>query len=301
MLARATQSAARFINARALARSMATKAESIVPEIRKVSFHGKTTSPHRFHALCGGFDPLFGAESVSQSSFFNESQVGVIGMGLMGHGIIQVSAEAGFDVHGVDASFDSREAGMKRISSSLEKQAAKAVAKGKTTEEDAATNIQAILGRVSHGDTYDGLADCDLIIEALPENVELKREVWAKVEELLAGSSSMPILASNTSSLQLSDMAVGNPSRLVGLHFFNPVQLMRLVEVVRGDETTPDVFDTASKYVEAIGKTAVQCGDTPGFVVNRLLVPYMAQVSTILLECANVYVFVLVLARKLVT
>jgi 3-hydroxyacyl-CoA dehydrogenase len=201
-------------------------------------------------------------------------------MGLMGHGIIQVSAEAGFEVHGIDASADGRKAGMQRISSSLEKQASKAVAKGKATEEEAAANMSAVLGRVSHGETYDGLADCDLIIEALPENVELKRKMWASVEELLAASDAKPILASNTSSLQLRDMSVSDPSRLVGLHFFNPVQLMRLVEVVRGDETKPEVFDTAAKYVDAIGKTAVQCGDTPGFVVNRLLVPYMAQVRT---------------------
>lgn len=200
-------------------------------------------------------------------------------MGLMGHGIIQVTAEAGLSVVGVDPFDEARTAGIRRIQGSLEKMASKAVAKGKKSEEEAAAYVSATMGRISAEASLAAVADCDLIIEAMPEDIDLKNRVFSELQDEIAkAAGSNPILASNTSSLQLSDMTVvKDRQRFLGLHFFNPVQLMGLVEVVKGAETSEDVFDTGMKYVQAIRKTPVACGDTPGFVVNRLLVPYMSQ------------------------
>lgn len=207
-------------------------------------------------------------------------QVGVIGMGLMGHGIIQVAAQAGFDVVGYDAFPGAADKAMERINGSLAKQTGRAVQKGSMTEADAAASVESTIARITHSGDMDALKGCSLVIEAMPEDIALKRKVWTDLQAATAGTE--PILATNTSSLQLADMAAstGSPDRFVGLHFFNPVQLMRLVEVVRTDDTSEAAVDVACRFVEAIGKTPVMCKDTPGFVVNRLLVPYMAQVRT---------------------
>lgn len=203
-------------------------------------------------------------------------KVGVIGCGLMGHGIVQVAAQGGFDVVAFEADQKALERGLGRIEKSLGKLAAKAVEKGKATQEQADANATATRARITGSTDKASLADCDLVVEAIVEDLDIKKALFAELGSLCKPET---IFASNTSSFPIREMAVasGRPERMVGLHFFNPVQLMRLVEVVRSDATTDDVFAEARSFGEAVGKTPVSCKDTPGFVVNRLLVPYMTQ------------------------
>ena len=203
-------------------------------------------------------------------------KVGVVGCGLMGHGIVQVAAQAGCQVVALEAEDAFLQKGLGRIEKSLAKLAEKAVAKGKATEEEAKANAAATFARISGSTNKADLADCDLVVEAIVEDLDVKKALFA---ELGGVCKSETIFASNTSSFPIAEMAEasGRPARFVGLHFFNPVQLMRLVEVVRTDATDEEVFAAARAFGEAVGKAPVACKDTPGFVVNRLLVPYMAQ------------------------
>lgn len=203
-------------------------------------------------------------------------KVGVVGCGLMGHGIAQVAAQGGFDVIAFEVAQEPLDKGIARIEESLAKFAAKAVKKGKQTEAEASAWVTATRGRITPSTDERDLADCDLVIEAIVEDLDLKKELFAR---LGAAAKAETIFASNTSSFPVAEMAEasGRPARFVGLHFFNPVQLMRLVEVVRTDGTDDDVFAAARAFGEACGKSPVSCRDTPGFVVNRLLVPYMVQ------------------------
>jgi len=203
-------------------------------------------------------------------------KVGVVGCGLMGHGIVQVAAQAGCQVVALEAEQAFLDKGLGRIEKSLGKLAEKAVAKGKATEEDAQANAKATFARITGTTERAQLADCDLVVEAIVEDLDAKKSLFAELGGLCKAET---IFASNTSSFPIGEMAEasGRPSRFVGLHFFNPVQLMRLVEVVRTDSTDEDVFAAARAFGEAVGKAPVACKDTPGFVVNRLLVPYMAQ------------------------
>ncbi|MCH2106812.1 MAG: 3-hydroxyacyl-CoA dehydrogenase NAD-binding domain-containing protein [Planctomycetes bacterium] len=202
--------------------------------------------------------------------------VGVVGCGLMGHGIAQIAAQGGYKVIVSEADQGALDKGLSRIEKSLAKLAEKLVEKGKKSAEDAEADAAAAFGRISGTLDRADLADCDLICEAIVENLEVKNELF---RELGASVKESCIFATNTSSFPVAEMAAasGRPSRFVGLHFFNPVQLMRLVEVVHTDETDEEVFAAARAFGEACGKTAVSCKDTPGFVVNRLLVPYMVQ------------------------
>jgi 3-hydroxyacyl-CoA dehydrogenase len=161
-------------------------------------------------------------------------------------------------------------AGLGRIDKSLAKLAEKAAEKGQ--QFDAAGVRARITGTLSKQD----LADCDLVVEAIVENLDVKKALFAELGKLCKPET---IFASNTSSFPIAAMAEasGRPARFVGLHFFNPVQLMKLVEVVRTDKTDAAVFEAARAFGVACGKTAIACKDTPGFVVNRLLVPYMSQ------------------------
>lgn len=203
-------------------------------------------------------------------------KVGMVGLGLMGHGIAQTAATAGFEVVALDMNQQGLDAGMKRIADSLGKIQARNVKKGVISEEDAKATVEATLARITPTTKTEDLADCDLVIEAIVENVAVKKEFYAKLGSIVKPSG---IFASNTSSLAISDFAgsSGRPEKVVGLHFFNPVQLMKLVEVVRTDATDPAVFDACKKWVNDIKKHPVSCVDTPGFIVNRLLVPYLAQ------------------------
>jgi 3-hydroxybutyryl-CoA dehydrogenase len=193
-------------------------------------------------------------------------KVGVAGAGLMGSGIIQVTAQAGHEVVYREVTQDLVKKGRGRI----EKFLAKAVEKGKTTAEER----DRVLGRITGTTDVGDLADCDLVIEAIVENIEAKNELFGALDGQCPETT---VFASNTSSLSITEMArgTGRPDRFVGIHFFNPVPVMPLVEVVRALKTSDETYATARAFAEGLGKTVVSCGDSPGFVVNRLLVPYL--------------------------
>jgi len=193
-------------------------------------------------------------------------KVGVCGCGLMGSGIVEVSARAGYDV--VVREID--EALLKKGLGRIDKSLSKAVAKGKATEADKKKVQSKIRGTVELGD----LSDCDLLIEGITENLEEKIELYRELDKLVKKEA---LFASNTSSLSITEMAASTerPDKFVGLHFFNPVPIMRLVEVVRAEVTSDETYEAARKFAESVGKTVVSCKDSPGFVVNRLLVPYL--------------------------
>lgn len=202
--------------------------------------------------------------------------VGVVGCGLMGHGIVQVAAAAGFEVVAFESDARALERGIARIEASLEKIAAKSVGKGETTAGEARERLTATRARIRPSTAIGDLADRDLVIEAIVEDLAAKRSLF---RELGTSCASHAILASNTSSFPIGELAQasGRPARTVGLHFFNPVQLMQLVEVVRTDASDPAAVDAALAFAQRCGKTAITCRDTPGFVVNRLLVPFLAE------------------------
>ncbi|HVS09921.1 MAG TPA: 3-hydroxyacyl-CoA dehydrogenase NAD-binding domain-containing protein [Planctomycetota bacterium] len=203
-------------------------------------------------------------------------KVGVIGCGLMGHGIAQVAAEGGHDVVVVEADARALEAGLARIDKSLKKLAQKQVEKGKLDADQAEKAAAATRQRITGSLERRSVAGCDLVVEAIVEDLDAKKALFRELSSLTRREA---ILASNTSSFPISEMgqASGRPQQMVGLHFFNPVQLMRLVEVVRTPQTSDETFAAARAFGEACGKTPIACKDTPGFVVNRLLVPFMVQ------------------------
>jgi len=200
--------------------------------------------------------------------------VGVVGLGLMGHGIAQAAAEKGFKVLAVETEQRFLDGGMSRIEGSMKKLASKAVAKGKLDEATAEANVATALGAITPTLDVAALGSCDVIIEAVIEDLSLKERLYGEIGSVVQDSC---IIASNTSSLSIGVMAgyCGRPAQMVGLHFFNPVQLMQLVEVVKTDLTSPDIFARAMGFTQALAKKPVECVDTPGFVVNRLLVPYI--------------------------
>ena len=194
------------------------------------------------------------------------SKVGVVGCGLMGHGIAQICAQAGWDVVVREVSQEKLDAGIGKI----EKQLARAVDKGKLEQTDA----EGIRGRISPTTDYGDLADCDLVIEAITEDLDQKLEMWREVEAVAKPAA---YFATNTSSLAVADQAAATsrPERFLGLHFFNPAQVMPLLEVVRADGTAEETAQLGFELGETLGKTTVAAGDNRGFIVNRLLVPYM--------------------------
>lgn len=194
------------------------------------------------------------------------NKVGVVGCGLMGSGIAEVSAKAGFDVLVREVSDDAIAAGRARIEKSL----GRAVEKGKLEEADR----DAALERISFTTTVEDLADRDIVIEAIVEELAAKNELFGTLDPLCGPET---IFATNTSSLTVTDMAAatGRPDRVVGLHFFNPVPVMKLVEVVRTIATSDEAFDRAFEFASALGKVPIAAKDNSGFVVNLLLVPYM--------------------------
>jgi len=194
------------------------------------------------------------------------AKVGVLGCGLMGHGITQICAQAGWDVAVVEADQGNLDKGLAKI----EKQLGRAVEKGKLEQADA----DAIRGRISSSLDYADLADCDLVIEAITEDLDGKLEMWKQVDELVKPEA---FFATNTSSLAVADQAAvtRRPEKFLGLHFFNPAQVMPLLEVVRAESTSDEAYDLGFALGERLGKTTVAAGDNRGFIVNRLLVPYM--------------------------
>lgn len=203
-------------------------------------------------------------------------RVGVVGLGLMGHGIAQTCAEKGFEVVAVESETRFLDAGMARIESSVKKLSEKAVKKGKISEADAAAHVEKTLSRISPSLDRGSFAGCDIVIEAVIEDLALKKPLYEDIGRLVSDGC---IVASNTSSLAVHKMGAfcGRPSQMIGLHFFNPVQLMQLVEVVKTPQTDPALFQSAMGFARALGKTPVECVDTEGFVVNRLLVPFLIE------------------------
>jgi len=194
------------------------------------------------------------------------SKVGVVGGGLMGHGIAQVCAQAGWDV--VLREVDEDRVG--KAVDKIDKQLARAVDRGRMESADA----DAVRDRIEGTTDYGKLADCDLVIEAITEDLDRKLEMWAAVDPIVKEEA---FFATNTSSLAVIDQAAatGRPDRFLGLHFFNPAQVMPLLEVVQTVTTSDDALKTGFEVGEALGKTVVHAKDKTGFIVNRLLVPYM--------------------------
>jgi 3-hydroxybutyryl-CoA dehydrogenase len=194
------------------------------------------------------------------------SRVGVIGAGLMGHGIAQVAAQAGYDVVVRELDQGKLDKGIGRI----EKQLGRAVEKGKLEQSEADSVRARIEGTLDYGD----FSECDLVIEAITEDLGLKLEMWRELDGIVKEDA---VLATNTSSLPVIDQAAvtKRPDRFLGLHYFNPAQVMKLVEVVRAVTTSDEAFQAGVEFTESIGKLGVPTKDKAGFIVNRLLVPYM--------------------------
>ena len=192
--------------------------------------------------------------------------VGVIGCGLMGAGITQVCAEAGYRTIVREASGELVSGGIGRIDGVLSRN----VSKGKMSKDEKA----AILGRITGTTEFDDLADCDLVIEAVTENLETKQEVFRILDGI---ASPEAILASNTSSISITELAsaTDRPEQVLGLHFFNPVPVMKLIEMVIGLQASEKTVETARQFGESLGKQVIEVRDTPGFIVNYLLIPYL--------------------------
>ena len=196
--------------------------------------------------------------------------IGVLGCGLMGSGIAQVAAMAGFDTAVLEVEQKFLDKGFAGIEKSLAKFAERPPEKGGIT----AQQKDAIRARLKGTTLKQDLADCDIVIEAIIESVPTKKEMYAALDGIVKKDA---IFASNTSSISITELmtATKRPERFIGLHFFNPVPLMKLVEVVRTIATAPDVYETAYEFAKRLGKVPVRTSDKTGFIVNRLLVPYL--------------------------
>jgi 3-hydroxybutyryl-CoA dehydrogenase len=192
--------------------------------------------------------------------------VGIVGCGLMGSGIAEVCARAGYNVVVREVSDELLQKGLGRIQKSL----ARAVARGKATQEQADGALACIQGTLDLAD----FAACDLVVEAAIESMSLKKDIFAELDAILPPHA---ILASNTSSLCITEMAsvTGRGSQVLGIHFFNPVPVMALIEFVRTILTSDETLAIAHQFGASLGKTMVTAKDTPGFIVNRLLIPYI--------------------------
>jgi len=198
------------------------------------------------------------------------NKVGVLGCGLMGSGIAQVCATAGFDVTVLELEQKFLDKGFAGIEKSLAKFAERPVEKGGIT----AAQKDAIRARLKGTTNRQDLADCDIVIEAIIENVQQKRDMYDSLDGIVKREA---IFATNTSSISVTELmaATKRPERFIGLHFFNPVPLMKLVEVVRTITTAPDVYEAACEFAKKVGKVPVRTSDKTGFIANRLLVPYL--------------------------
>ena len=202
-------------------------------------------------------------------------KIGVMGTGTMGSGIIQVCAAAGYDV----VIRSSKQEYIDGALAKIDKNLSKMVSREKITEEDKA----ATLGRISGGTTFDVLADCDLIIESSTENMDKKKELFSELDKVCKDNA---ILATNTSALSITEIAAvtSRPAQVIGMHFFNPVPAMKLVEVVKGIATSDEVKDAVVATTESLKKTPVEVAEAPGFVVNRVLIPMINEAVGILAD-----------------
>ena len=199
----------------------------------------------------------------------------VLGAGTMGSGIVQAFAQKGYEVIVRDIKDELVQSGIVRINNGL----SKLVSKGKMTEE----TKEDILSRISGTTDMNLAADCDLVVEAAIENMKIKKEIFAELDKICKPET---ILASNTSSLSITEVAsaTNRPEKVIGMHFFNPAQVMKLVEIIRGMATSQETFDAVKELSVAIGKEPVEVEEAPGFVVNRILIPMINEASFILQE-----------------
>ncbi|MFH2036475.1 MAG: 3-hydroxybutyryl-CoA dehydrogenase [Candidatus Zixiibacteriota bacterium] len=193
-------------------------------------------------------------------------KIGIIGCGQMGGGIAQVAAESGYQVISNEMTEELFAKGLRNITKLLDR----AIEKGKMDE----AKKKAVLGNITGVTEFGPLADCDIIIEAATENMNIKKEIFTELDKICKPET---IFASNTSSLPIGDLSAVTKRRdkFVGLHFFNPVPVMKLVEVVKTLDTSEETFNTAKALAESMGKVVVAAKDSPGFIVNVLLVPYL--------------------------
>ena len=193
-------------------------------------------------------------------------KVGVVGCGLMGHGIAQVAAQAGYDVTVREVSQERLDSGLGKIN----KQLSRAVEKGRMEQAQA----EEVTGRIKPTLAYEDLADCDLVIEAMTEDLDLKHEMWRELDQIVKAEA---LFATNTSSLGVIDQAAvtKRPEKFLGLHFFNPAQVMPLLEVVQSISTSTGALEEGFEYGRSLEKTVVHARDKAGFIVNRLLIPYL--------------------------
>jgi 3-hydroxybutyryl-CoA dehydrogenase len=193
-------------------------------------------------------------------------KVGVVGLGTMGAGIAQLSVQAGFETIGREVSAELGERGR----ATIERYLARGVEKGRVSEGE----HDAALARLTLTTELADLADCDLVIEAVLEELDLKREVFAELDRIARPDA---VLATNTSALSVSEIAEATtrPERVVGMHFFNPAPVLPLVEIVRASRSSDEAVDAAYTWAERAGKQPVRCNDTPGFIVNRILIPLL--------------------------
>jgi 3-hydroxybutyryl-CoA dehydrogenase len=196
----------------------------------------------------------------------NIRKVGVVGLGTMGAGIAQVSVQSGHETIGRELSGELGERGR----ATIERYLTRGVEKGRLSESE----CDAALGRLTLTTELADLADCDLVIEAVLEELELKREVFAELDRATRADA---VLATNTSALSVSEIAEATqrPERVVGMHFFNPAPVLPLVEIVQTSISSDEAVDTAYAWAERAGKQPVRCNDTPGFIVNRILIPLL--------------------------
>jgi len=201
--------------------------------------------------------------------------IAVIGAGQMGNGIAQVAALSGYNVIMIDVKSEFIQRGMDSINSSLSKLASK----GKITQEDA----DLALSRIDTSTDMQGASDVDLVVEAIPEIPELKAEVFSKLDQICKSGA---ILASNTSSISINEIALSTnrPNQVIGMHFMNPVPIMKLVEIINGEHTSQEVTNLVVEAAEKMGKTALACQDSPGFVSNRILCPMINEAILTLQE-----------------
>jgi 3-hydroxyacyl-CoA dehydrogenase len=201
----------------------------------------------------------------------------VVGAGTMGGEIAQVVASAGIPVVLKDVKQEFVDTGLEKARQVTEAQLGNLVKKEKITQEDADSQKEEILGRITGTTAYDDFGDVDFVIEAVPERMEVKQAVFAELDAATPGHA---VLASNTSGLSITEIAdaTGRPDKVVGFHFFWPASSMRLIEVIEGDETSPDTLQAAANFAQAIKKTPVRCAECPGFVVNRILVSTASEI-----------------------
>jgi 3-hydroxybutyryl-CoA dehydrogenase len=201
--------------------------------------------------------------------------IGIVGAGTMGSGIAQIAAQAGFQVVMRDVEESFVRGGMSRIEKSL----SKAVEKGKMTEDEKVTVLSRVRGTLS----LEDLADSDVVIEAVIEDKRTKKEVLSALDRICRPGT---IIASNTSSIPITELAAATkrPDRVIGMHFINPVQVMKLVEVIRAIQTSKETAETVKSLATRMGKTPMEVGDFPGFALNRMLVPMINDAAYCLME-----------------